>query len=260
MTGPVQRDDRLACSGRAANYRSRIGRHPSRSADLFVGKLHQAVVHPGQVSAQAECGLKIGTEHLSCLAYFLRSQPPGLAAPLPHVVGVPVSLQRTDVLHHRLPERPSIDKNLGNDLDTRRREGRVRHDHPETEQDIAKARPCGSQLFAYRTQRAHCLCPRALALLEAAKVAAVGPDSVDTSNVTSLDFQGEDAPFGQDHNVRLAPDLALVAGKPERVKHDPAVRQLTTEPCVDVPLAVRTVLGYVGYQDGQPVSPIASPK
>ena len=114
--------------------------------------------------------------------------------------------------------------------------------------------------LAHRAKGAHCLLPWALALCECLEVAAVAPDPVDAVDSTALHFQREDSDLGQDDYVRLAPDLGLVAGQAERMKHNPGVRQIAPEPFVYVALAVRAVLWYLRYQDGQLVPPMASPK
>ena len=88
-------------------------------------------------------------------------------------------------------------------------------------------------------------------LVKVLKVAAVGPNAVDAINVAALHLKSKDPPFGEDDNIRLAPDLAFVASQPERVKYDPEFGQFPSETFVNVSLAVGAVLGYVGYQDGQ---------
>ena len=67
LTGPVQRDDRLARSGCTANHGSWIGGHSPRGPDLFVRELDQTVIQTGQVSAQTECRLQVGPENLARL-------------------------------------------------------------------------------------------------------------------------------------------------------------------------------------------------
>ena len=93
LQGSVQRDHRLARACRSTNHGSRIGGHSPRSANLPVRKLHQPVVKPGQITAQTQGRVQVGTENLPRLAQLPRRQPPVAAAPLPHVLGVPVPLQ-----------------------------------------------------------------------------------------------------------------------------------------------------------------------
>ena len=178
----------------------------------------------------------------------------------PDVFGLPIPLQRLDVLHQRLSEGSPSEKDLGNDLSARRREGRIGHSDAESKQDITKRRPDLLEPLADRAQGAHCLLPRALALGKRLEVAAEAPDPVHTVDRAALHFHRENAVFGKDDYVGLAPDLALVASKPERVEHYPRIRQFAAEAFVDLALAVWAVLRYVGYQDGQSMPPVASPK
>ena len=80
------------------------------------------------------------------------------------------------------------------------------------------------------------------------------------STAPPFHFQGQNSLLRKDDNVRLAPDLALVAGEPERMKHYPRLWQFAAETLVYVALAVGAVLGYVRNQDGQFSPPIASLK